>query len=49
MAELEQEPEAQAEIEEIKWIDRNFKDQGIVVGSLIEKHMIPELIRRGLM
>ena len=37
------------EIKEAIWIDRNYKDQNIKVGSILEKYVIPELIKRGLM
>lgn len=37
------------EIKEAIWIDRNYKDEGVIVGSILEDHVIPELIRRGLM
>lgn len=37
------------EIKEALWIDRNYKDQGIKVGSILEKYVIPELIKRNLM
>ena len=37
------------EIKEAIWIDRNYKEQGIQVGSILGEHIIPELIQRGLM
>lgn len=37
------------EIKEAIWIDRNYKENGIKVGSILGEHIIPELIRRGLM
>lgn len=39
----------QNEIKEYEWIDRNFEEKGIKVGSIIKKYIIPELINRGLM
>lgn len=37
------------EIKEAIWIDRNYKEQGIKVGSILGDYVIPELIKRGLM
>lgn len=37
------------EIKEALWIDRDYKKQGIKVGSILGEHVIPELIKRGLM
>ena len=37
------------EIKEAIWIDRNYKEQGIKVGSILGEHVIPKLIERGLM
>ncbi len=37
------------EIKEAIWIDRNYKKQGIKVGSILGEHVIPELIKRNLM
>jgi len=37
------------EIKEAIWIDRNYKEQGIKVGSILGEHVIPELIKRNLM
>lgn len=37
------------EIKEAIWIDRNYKEEGIKLGSILEKHVIPLLISRGLM
>lgn len=37
------------EIKEAIWIDRNYLKNGIKVGSILGKHVIPELIKRGLM
>lgn len=37
------------EIKEAIWIDKNYKRQGIKVGSILGKHVIPNLIERGLM
>lgn len=37
------------EIKEAIWIDRNYLEEGIKVGSILGEHVIPELIERGLM
>ncbi len=37
------------EIKEVLWIDRNYKEKGIKVGSILGNLVIPELIKRELM
>ena len=37
------------EIREAIWIDKNYKNEGIKVGSILGEYVIPELIKRGLM
>ena len=37
------------EIKEAIWIDKNYKDKGIKVGSILEKYVIPYLIENNLM
>jgi len=37
------------EIKEAIWIDRNYQQKNIKLGSILEKHVIPELIKRNLM
>lgn len=37
------------EIKEALWIDKNYKEKGIKLGSILELHVIPELIKRNLM
>ena len=37
------------EIKEAIWIDKDYKKQGIKVGSILEKYVIPELVKRNLM
>ena len=37
------------EIKEAIWIDKNYKEQGIKVGSILGEHVIPKLVERGLM
>lgn len=36
-------------IKETLWIDKNYKKQGIMVGSILGDYVIPELIKRNLM
>ncbi len=36
-------PKATSEINEIKWIDSNYKQEGIKVASINEDYLIPEL------
>lgn len=36
-------------IKEALWIDRNYKQEGIQVGSILGDRVIPELIRRNMM
>ncbi len=40
---------AQNEIKEALWIDRNYEEQGIKVGSILGKYIIPKLIEKDLM
>ncbi len=37
------------EIKEALWIDRNYKDKKIKLGSILEKYVIPYLIKNNLM
>ncbi len=37
------------EIKEAIWIDKNYKDKGIKLGSILEKYVIPYLIENNLM
>ncbi|MEE3343431.1 MAG: NUDIX domain-containing protein [Bacilli bacterium] len=37
------------EIKEAIWIDKDYKKEGIKVGSILGEHVIPQLIERGLM
>jgi len=37
------------EIKEAIWIDRNYQQKNIKLGSILEKYVIPELIKRNLM
>ena len=37
------------EIKEALWIDKNYKEAGIKVGSILGDHIIPELIKKDLM
>ncbi len=37
------------EIKEAIWIDKNYAQEGIKVGSILGEYVIPELIKRNLM
>ena len=43
------EPICDSEIKSLLWIDRNYKEQGIKLGSILEKGVVPKLIEMGLM
>ena len=36
-------------IKEAIWIDKNYKKEGIKLGSILENYVIPSLIEKGLM
>ena len=42
-------PKCDSEITSLLWIDRNYKEQGIKLGSILEKGVVPKLIEMGLM
>ena len=37
------------EIKEAIWIDKNYQSYGIKLGSILGEHIIPELVKKGLM
>ncbi len=49
LTEVEGEIKCQNEIKEAIWIDRNYQEKGIEVGSILGEYVIPELIKRNLM
>lgn len=49
LTEIKGEIKCNNEIKEAIWIDKNYKEQGIKVGSILGEYVIPELIKRGLM
>lgn len=49
LVKIEGEIKCANEIKEAIWIDRNYKDKNIKIGSILEKYVIPELIKRDLM
>ena len=49
IAEVKGEIKCNSEIKEAIWIDRDYKNKGIKVGSILGEHVIPELIKRNLM
>lgn len=48
LCEVEGEINVQNEIKEFCWIDKNYKEKGIKVGSILEKFVLPQLIKRDL-
>lgn len=38
-----------SEIEEIAWIDKEYKNKGIKIASILEIYVIPYLIKKGLL
>ena len=46
--EIEGKPKASKEINEIAWIDSNYKNKGIKIASIDEDYLIPELKKIGL-
>lgn len=48
-ANIEGIPKCDSEIKELIWIDRNYKNQGIVLGSILSEFVIPKLIDLDLM
>ncbi len=49
LAQMEGEIKCNNEIKEAIWIDKNYRKQGIKVGSILGEHVIPKLIEMGLM
>ena len=49
LVEMEGEPRCDSEIKALAWIDRDYEKQGIEVGSILGKHVIPKLIEIGKM
>ena len=49
LVKIEGEIQCNNEIKEALWIDRNYKELGIKVGSILGDYAIPELIKRDLM
>ena len=43
------EPECDSEIKELVWIDRNYEQDGISVGSVLAKFVIPKLVKMEMM
>ncbi len=42
------EPLTSSEIKEYKWVDNSYKDNGIKLGSVLEKYVLPKLAEQGL-
>lgn len=43
------EPSCDSEIKELVWIDRDYAEKGIKLGSVLAKFVIPKLVEMGLM
>lgn len=48
-AEIEGIPTCDSEIKDLVWIDRNYADEGIELGSVLGKFVIPKLVEMELM
>lgn len=48
-ANIKGEPICDSEIKELVWIDRNYSEKGIKLGSVLAKFVIPKLVEMGLM
>lgn len=46
---IDGEPEPRNEIAELCWVDRNYEEAGVHLGSVLTAYVIPRLIQRGLM
>lgn len=49
LAEIKGKIKCKNEIKEAIWIDKDYKKNGIKVGSILGEHVIPNLVERGLM
>ena len=49
LTEIEGEPTPQMEIEELQWIDKNYARKGVKIAPLLEKHIIPDMIKKDLL
>lgn len=49
IADIEGEPKCDSEIKSLVWIDRNYKDYGIELGSVLGKYVVPQLIEMEMM
>ena len=48
-AETRGEPKCDSEIKDLVWIDKNYTTEGIKLGSVLGKFVIPKLVDMGLM
>ena len=46
--EIDRDPKPRNEIEECLWVDRNYKDFGITLGSIMAENVIPLLSKHNL-
>jgi len=45
--EIEGIPKPQSEIKEYIWIDKEYESKGISLGTVLSKHVIPQLVKAG--
>ncbi len=48
IAEISGVPQPQSEIAGLRWINSNYAEEGVAVGSVLSAHVVPELVRRDL-
>lgn len=45
---ITRDPNPQGEIQECLWVDRGYRQHGITLGNVLERQIIPELMKRGI-
>lgn len=48
-ADIVGEPRCDSEIKDLVWIDRDYSEKGIKLGSVLRKFVIPKLVEMGMM
>ena len=49
IAQIIGEPKCDSEIKDLVWIDKNYEQKGIKLGSVLGKFVVPKLVEMGLM
>lgn len=49
IAQIVGEPKCDSEIKDLVWIDKNYEQKGIKLGSVLGKFVVPKLVEMGLM